>query len=151
MLQLCEVMLLTEMLSENVHLEVLEMAGNTFVQGTGLHVVDFLPYFTAFTTSCLYFSPISPFCKGVYSKRKELAPKGSKFFPFKVNPFSDSQGRQKSDKIYHNTYFLVLFFLVIRPILVSRKIKFCLSRCKRTWGRERRMRPCKLQCCHKKF
>ena len=30
-----------------------------------------------------------PFWKGVYSKRKEFAPKGSKFFPFRVEPFSE--------------------------------------------------------------
>ena len=41
-----------------------------------------------------------PFCKGVYSKRNELAPpsippkkkqkkKGSRFFPFRVDPFSE--------------------------------------------------------------
>ena len=27
--------------------------------------------------------------KGVYFKRKEFAPRGSKFFPFKVYPFSE--------------------------------------------------------------
>ena len=27
--------------------------------------------------------------KGVYSKRKEFAPLGSKFFPFRVDPFSE--------------------------------------------------------------
>ena len=27
--------------------------------------------------------------KGVYSKRKEFAPKGSKVFPFRVDPFSE--------------------------------------------------------------
>ena len=29
------------------------------------------------------------FLKGVYSKRYEFAPSGSKFFPFKVDPFSE--------------------------------------------------------------
>ena len=27
------------------------------------------------------------FWKGVYSKRKEFAPSGSKFFPFRIDPF----------------------------------------------------------------
>ena len=30
-----------------------------------------------------------PFWKGVFSKRKEFAPRGSKFFPFRVDPFSE--------------------------------------------------------------
>ena len=29
------------------------------------------------------------FWKLVYSRRKEFAPKGSKFFPFEVDPFSE--------------------------------------------------------------
>ena len=32
---------------------------------------------------------LSPFWKGVYSKRKEFAPKGSKFFPFREDIFSE--------------------------------------------------------------
>ena len=32
---------------------------------------------------------LSPFLKGIYSKRKEFAPKWSKFFPFRVDPFSE--------------------------------------------------------------
>ena len=39
-------------------------------------------------TSCLLFCTPSPFRKGVYSKRKELASEGSQFFPFRVDPFS---------------------------------------------------------------
>ena len=30
-----------------------------------------------------------PFLKDTYSKRKEFAPLGSKFFPFRVDPFSE--------------------------------------------------------------
>ena len=44
-------------------------------------------------TSCLLYCKLSPFWKEVYSKRKEFAPTGSKFFPFRVDPFSE--GRQK--------------------------------------------------------
>ena len=36
----------------------------------------------------------NPFLKGFYSKRKEFAPTGSKFFPFTVDPFSE--GRQNN-------------------------------------------------------
>ena len=36
----------------------------------------------------------SPCWKRVYSKRKEFAPMGSKFFPFRVDPFSE--GRQNN-------------------------------------------------------
>ena len=36
-----------------------------------------------------FISILPPFWKGVYSKRKEFAPLGSKFFPFWVDPFSE--------------------------------------------------------------
>ena len=32
---------------------------------------------------------IKPLLKGIYTKRKEFAPKGSKFFPSRVDPFSE--------------------------------------------------------------
>ena len=35
----------------------------------------------------LPFRTLNPICKMVYSKRKEFAPIGSKFFPFIVDPF----------------------------------------------------------------
>ena len=38
-------------------------------------------------TSFLLFCTQNPFRKGVYPKRKEFAPKGSKFFPFRKDPF----------------------------------------------------------------
>ena len=34
---------------------------------------------------CLFIS----FLKGLYSERKEFAPLGSKFFPFRIDPFSE--------------------------------------------------------------
>ena len=40
----------------------------------------------------------APFWKGTYSKRKEFAPIGSKFFPFRVDPFqigTDVQERKQ--------------------------------------------------------
>ena len=35
------------------------------------------------------FLLIKTLLKGVHSKRKEFAPRGSKFFPFRVDPFSE--------------------------------------------------------------
>ena len=35
---------------------------------------------------CIVFASIG---KGVYSKRKEVAPNGSKFFLFRIDPFSE--------------------------------------------------------------
>ena len=41
-----------------------------------------------------------PFWKGVYSKRKEFAPRESKFFSFEVDPFSeDAFGAGKQTEI----------------------------------------------------
>ena len=58
-------------------------------------MVDFLSFLTREITwdFLLAFLHTYPFWKGVYSKRKEFAPHGSKFFPFRVDPFSE--GRQK--------------------------------------------------------
>ena len=71
--------------------------------------LDFLPFCIreiTLVTSCLLSNISSPFWKGIYSKRKEFAPKreqilsfwskpfGSKFFLFRVNPFSE--GRKKN-------------------------------------------------------
>ena len=38
---------------------------------------------------------LPPSRKGVYSKRKEFAPIGSNFFPFKVDPFQKGLGAQE--------------------------------------------------------
>ena len=68
---------------------------NTY--GDLIHLVDFWSFFkrkTTFVTSCLFFCTLSLFKKGVYTKRKEFAPLGGKFFPFMVDPFSE--GRQNN-------------------------------------------------------
>ena len=39
-----------------------------------------------------------PTFKGVYSKRKEFAPNGSKFFPFGGDPFSEAR-QNKADRV----------------------------------------------------
>ena len=52
------------------------------------HLVDLLSSFTreiTSVTSCLLSAHQIPSEKG-YSKRKEFAPRGSKFFPFRVDP-----------------------------------------------------------------
>ena len=57
-----------------------------------IYLVVFLSFCTRETTlvtSCMLFCTPNPFWKRVCSKRKEFAPKGSKFFPFRVDPFSE--------------------------------------------------------------
>ena len=49
---------------------------------------------TILVTSCFVFLYMKPLLKRVYFKRKEFAPKGSKFFPFKVDLFS--KGKQNN-------------------------------------------------------
>ena len=41
----------------------------------------------------LHFAPLKKWSGKGYSERKEFAPLGSKFFPFRLDPFSE--GRQK--------------------------------------------------------
>ena len=53
----------------------------------------FLPGETTFVTFCLLYCMPYLFWKGVHSRRKEFAPPGSKFFPFRVNHLSER--RQK--------------------------------------------------------
>ena len=70
-------------------------------RGDWISLVDFLLVFrreTTFMTSYMLFCTLNPICKRVYSKRKEFAPRGSKFFPFRVDPFSDSDFDKKLDK-----------------------------------------------------
>ena len=66
----------------------------SFTSGNRIDLADFLPFLPREPTSvssCLIHCTLSPFWKG--SKRIEFAPKGSKFFPFTVDPF------QKGGKI----------------------------------------------------
>ena len=42
---------------------------------------------TTFVTHICHPNTPNPFWKGIYSKRKEFAPRGSKFFPFREDPF----------------------------------------------------------------
>ena len=43
----------------------------------------------------VYFPVLQiPSANGVYSKRKEFAPKGSKFFPFRIDTFSERKTNQ---------------------------------------------------------
>ena len=57
-----------------------------------IHLVDCPPFLTRETiigTSCLLTCIPVPFWKGIYSKRKEFVPIVSKFFPFRIDPFSE--------------------------------------------------------------
>ena len=64
------------------------------LEGLDAHKIIFIAIFSAretvFMTSCLLSCTSSPFWKGVFSKSKEFAPKGSKFFPFRVDPFLEN-------------------------------------------------------------
>ena len=54
------------------------------------NLIEFPPCFRrekTFATPCLLSYIANPFWKGVYFKKKEFAPDGSKFFPFRVDPF----------------------------------------------------------------
>ena len=67
-----------------------------------IHLVDFPPFFFHkgdYNTESLFaFLDIKALLKGVYSKRKEFALTGSKFFPFGVDPFS-KEGKINFDRI----------------------------------------------------
>ena len=57
-----------------------------------LHPLYFFGHILPGDNFCIFLLPImhtmTPFWKGVYSKRKEFAPTGSKFFPFRIGiPF----------------------------------------------------------------
>ena len=41
---------------------------------------------------------LHPFWKGIYYKRKEFAPIGSKFFPFRADPFSEGEVCRKANR-----------------------------------------------------
>ena len=63
-------------------------------QGNWLNFVQCLPFLQGIQPMrfpvCFFCIP-SSFWKGVYSNRKEFAPLGSKFFPLRVNPFSNKR------------------------------------------------------------
>ena len=49
---------------------------------------------TTFVIPCLHSCGLFPFWKGVFFLRKGFAPTGSKFFPYKVDPFSEGMQKQ---------------------------------------------------------
>ena len=65
-------------------------------------------------TSCLLSWTWSPFWKGVYSERKEFAPKGSKFFPFRICPFL-----RRVEKHFHKSCLRMYPFTIKGENLVS--------------------------------
>ena len=46
---------------------------------------------TTLMNICLFSCTQDPLWKGIYSVRKEFAPTGSKFFPYRVDPLSEGQ------------------------------------------------------------
>ena len=48
------------------------------------------------------FKIFVPFCKGVYSIRKEFALRGGKFFPYRADPFSEGDWCAKKQTGNHN-------------------------------------------------
>ena len=77
-----------------------------------IHMVDFLPYFYKgdnFHDFLFAFLHIKSLLKGIYFKRKEFAPRGSKFFPFRVEPFSEVRQKTKElslIKVYQTFKYL---------------------------------------------
>ena len=45
-------------------------------------------------TSCLFSEILNPFCKIFYSKKKEFAPGGTIFFPFKIEALFRKEVKQ---------------------------------------------------------
>ena len=72
-------------------------------------------------TSYLLFCTLTAFCKEVYSKRKEFAPTGSKFFPFRVNHFW-SEVKNNSTEICLKSVLIPLKIL-IQYVLLFFKFK----------------------------
>ena len=77
--------------------------------------------------------------KGVYAKRKEFAPKGSKFFPFRVYPFSKGDlcaGKQTgSHKSYRPCKKWRKLYQVYQVPLISSKILLLIFFvCGEWWG-----------------
>ena len=88
-----------------------------------VNIVSFCPHLKSSCQYCHFFCPLlkssCQYCqflpssekrsaliyrkwKGIYSKRKEFPPPGSKFFPFKADPFSEGGvqgGKQKVTKV----------------------------------------------------
>ena len=65
-----------------------------YIYGERTNLVEFLPLFIRQTTSSLPVCYPKAFWNGVYSKRIEFAPMGSKFFPFRVDPFLEEKEKQ---------------------------------------------------------
>ena len=73
-------------------------------------LLDFLPSFNKWDTFCGFrfaFLYTNPFLKGVYSKRKELAPTGNQSFPFKADPFPEGTWLSGPQTGSHNIRFAV--------------------------------------------
>ena len=96
-------------------------------------VLDMLGWFSAtfirkkiFVISCLLRCILSPFLKGVYSKRKEFAPLGSKFFPFRVDPFPERRKKQ----IWHLSSLKKYSFLLTKGCILIDRFHCMLFSCR---------------------
>ena len=52
-----------------------------------IHLIDFPTFFYKKDNFCDFLFAPSPFCKNVYSERKEFASEMSRFVPFRIGPF----------------------------------------------------------------
>ena len=78
---------------------------HALLQTDWIYLVYFPP---TFENSCLLPCTPSPFTKGVYSKRKESAPIGSRFFIFIVDPFSEGRQNDSERVSSHGSESIVL-------------------------------------------
>ena len=77
--------------------------------------------------SCLLSCTLCSFVKGVYSKKKEFAPKRSKFFPFRVDRFSEWRQsiflRVSPLKVYHFLNTLLSVDWILKSAHVTPRVK----------------------------
>ena len=59
-------------------------------------------------TFCLLFCTPTPFLKAVYLIRKEFALSGSKFFPYRVNTFSEGDKNDSHTSFAESTVYMSL-------------------------------------------
>ena len=85
----------------------------------GWFFVIFFTRETTFVTSCLMSYTLNSFWKGVCSKRKEFAPLGSKFFPYRVDPFIRREAKQFLKRITSLWSVSILLKYYCRPKYIS--------------------------------
>ena len=76
---------------------------NVFFVSNGNLFYFYFKHLVFYKGTTLAFQHIKSLLKGVYPKRKEFAPHGSKFFPFRVDYFS--KGRDANSFLLNQTLF----------------------------------------------